>query len=370
MKHINHRKAIIMNKKEGWYRHLLLPILFVLPLVTFGQQRHKHQHQHGSNNSATLNIVCSFSDFASIAEEIAGDYGNVQHIAHGEQDPHFVPPKPSYAMLLRKADLWITTGMDLEIWSTALLDKARNKQIMDGEIGFVSVSDGVHILQKVDKADRTEGDVHLMGNPHINTGPLNWKTIATNITTGLIKVDPSHSSYYQSNLKAFNDRVDRALFGDELVDLLGGEMLSKLMNNKTLFTFLEKEYQGEKLIGKLGGWLKEMESLRGTKIVAYHKNWIYFIETFGLEIIGYIEPKPGIPPSAKHVQYMIRTIKDQHIELMLVASYFEKNSARMIEDKTGIHAVYLPLYVKGVPGVSDNFQLVDHWIEQVKANIN
>lgn len=143
---------------------------------------------------------------------IAGSYGNVRHIAHGEQDPHFVPPKPSYSMMLTDADLWITTGMDLESWSTTILDKARNKQIMDGAIGFVAVSDGVKVLQKVEKADRTEGDIHLMGNPHITTGPLNWKIIAANITTSLMKVDPAHTSYYQANLEAFNNQVDEALF--------------------------------------------------------------------------------------------------------------------------------------------------------------
>ena len=146
-------------------------------------------------------------------------------------------------------------------------------------------------------------------------------------------------------------------------------MLSKLLENKTLFTFLEKEYQGEKLVNKLGGWLKQMEPFRGEKIVAYHKNWIYFIETFDLQVVGYIEAKPGIPPSAKHVQHMIQTIKDQNIKLMLIASYFEKNSPRMIEDKTGIKAVYLPLFVEGIPEVKDNFQLIDYWIGQIKMNI-
>jgi ABC-type Zn uptake system ZnuABC Zn-binding protein ZnuA len=184
-----------------------------------------------------------------------------------------------------------------------------------------------------------------------------------------MKVDPANASRYQENLNSFKDRVDRALFGDELVELFGGERLSQLLQNKTLFTFLEREYQGESLSGKLGGWLKEMAPYRGRKIVAYHKNWIYFTETFGLEIVGYIEPKPGIPPSAKHVQHMISTIKEQQIKLMLVASYFEKNSARMIEDKTGVKAVYLPLFVEGVPEVKDNFQLVDYWIDQVKAHI-
>lgn len=372
-----------MNKSLSKYSMILLIALLFGSMPASGQNRQQNRHQNRNrhhtqysnqsqiqgNNSAGLSIVCSFSDFASIADIIAGGNANVQYIAHGEQDPHFVPPKPSYAMMLSNADLWITTGLDLEGWSTTLLDKARNKQIMDGEIGFVSVSDGVHILQKVDKADRTEGDVHLMGNPHINTGPLNWKNIATNIATGLMKVDPDHASEYQSNLKAFNERVDRAMFGDELVDIFGGEMLTKLLLNKTLFTFLENDYEGEKLTGKLGGWLKEMEPLRGKKIIAYHKNWIYFIETFGLEIVGYIEPKPGIPPSAKHVQKMTQIIQDQNIKLMLVASYFEKNSARMIEEKTGIKAVFLPLFVGGMKEASDNFELVDYWIDQIKTNI-
>ena len=360
-----------MNNTPLKIIHILLLVLGSGSMLVSGQNRHQHRyrHQHGVNNSSSLLVVCSFSDYASIAERIAGSHAGVQYIAHGEQDPHFVPPKPSYAMMLKDADLWITTGMDLEGWSATLVDKARNKQIMDGAIGFVSVSDGVKVLQKAEKADRTEGDVHLMGNPHINTGPLNWKVIATNIATGLMKVDPTNASDYQANLKAFNDQVDRTLFGDELVDIFGGEMLARLLENKALFTFLDKDYQGEKLTDKLGGWLKQTESWRGKKIVAYHKNWVYFIETFGLEIVGYIEPKPGIPPSAKHVQEMIGVIKDQDIKLMLVASYFEKNSARMIEEKTGVQAVFLPLFVGGLAEVTDNFQLVDYWIDQIESNI-
>jgi len=354
---------------------LLLPLMLAGSVTVYSQDppyrhQHQHQHRHGTNaTGGTLNVVCSFSDYAAITERIAGDLAVVSYIAHGEQDPHFVAPKPSYAMMLSKADLWITTGMDLEVWSTTLLDKARNKQIMDGEIGFVSVSDGVEVLQKVEKADRTEGDIHLMGNPHINTGPLNWKVIATNIATGLSKVDPAHATTYRQNLEAFNTEVDRALFGGELVEMFGGEMLSNLLLNHTLDEFLEREYQGYKLEKKLGGWLKEMQPYRGRKIIAYHKNWAYFTETFGLEIVGYIEPKPGIPPSARHVQQMIQLIEDQGITLMLVASYFEKNSAQMIEDKTGIKALFLPLFVEGIPEVTDNFELVDYWIEQIAGHI-
>ena len=320
-------------------------------------------------NNDKLNILCSFSDYACIAKFIAKDRAEVNSICKGEQDPHFVPPKPSYAMMMHSADMWITTGMDLEQWSTTLLDKAHNKKITDGAIGFVSVSDGINVLQKLEKSDRTEGDVHLMGNPHINTGPLNWKIIAKNITIGLIKTDPAHSAFYEKNRDDFIDKVDRALFGDKLVDLFGGETLSSLLENKTIHAFLEKDYQGVKLKDLLGGWLKKALPFYDKKVIAYHKNWAYFAETFGLEITGYIEPKPGIPPSAKHVQYIINLIKEQNIKLMLVASYFEKKSPQMIEAKTGIKAVYLPLFVNYSNSIDDNFKLIDFWIEQINSNI-
>lgn len=316
-----------------------------------------------------IKVVCSFSDYAAIVKEIAGDRAEIMQISNGESDPHFIPPKPSYAMLLNKADMWITTGLDLEQWSATLLDKARNKKIMDGEIGFVSASDGVVILDKVTKGDRSEGDVHLMGNPHINTGPLNWKQIAKNITVGLIKIDPSSAGIYEANRDAFIDKVDRALFGDKLVDLFGGETLSLMLQNHTLFTFLEKDYKGTNLKDLLGGWLLEAMPLRGKKVIAYHKNWAYFADAFGLEIVGFIEPKPGIPPSAKHVQYMVNLIKEQGINIMLVASYFEKKSPQMIESKTNIKAVYLPLFVNSEIGINDNFELMDYWIKEVKNNL-
>ncbi len=350
-----------------------LSILILFAVIQLeAQQRHQYRYRQqiqGRSGANNLLIVCSFSDYASITRVLVQDKADVQYIAHGEQDPHFVAPKPSYAMMLRNADMWITTGMDLEMWSSTLLDKARNRQIMDGETGFVSVSDGIKVLQKVTKGDRTEGDVHLMGNPHINTGPLNWKIIADNITIGLMKVDPENIPFYQKNRDEFKDQVDQALFGDELVNIFGGETLSKMLENKTLFAFLENDYQGEKLINKLEGWLKKALPFRGKKVVAYHKNWAYLAETFGLEIIGYIEPKPGIPPSAKHVQYMVQMIKDQGIKLMLVASYFEKKSPQMIENRTGVKALFLPLFVEGMEGIENNFDLVDYWINQINTNI-
>jgi ABC-type Zn uptake system ZnuABC Zn-binding protein ZnuA len=364
-------------RKHIKFNNALFKTTFVLSLLIFSlkislvaqnQERVQNRYRYGQSGQV-LNIVCSFSDYASIAEYITGGSAKVSYIAHGEQDPHFVPPKPSYAVTLSGADIWITTGMDLEMWSASLVDKAHNRKIMDGEIGFVSVSDGINILEKIEYASRTEGDVHLMGNPHINTGPVNWKVIAQNITIGLIKTDPSNADFYQQNRDEFINRVDRALFGDKLVELFGGATLTKMLENKTLFTFLESPYEGGKLIDLLGGWLKEALQFRGKRVIAYHKNWSYLANTFGLEIVGYIEPKPGIPPSAKHVQHMIEMIKEQDIKLMMVASYFEKKTAQMIEEKTGIKALYLPLFVHGLPGIDDNFKLMDYWIDQINANI-
>jgi zinc/manganese transport system substrate-binding protein len=365
---LNIKFSDLIYKSALYFAFFLFTGNIILNAQNQIQERDQNRFRYGQSGNA-LNIVCSFSDFATITEYIAGNNAIVSSIAHGEQDPHFVPPKPSYAVLLSKADMWIATGLDLEMWSASLLDKAHNKKIMDGESGFVGASQGVNIVEKVEFANRSEGDIHLMGNPHITTGPLNWKIIAQNITIGLIKTDPANASFYQKNRDDFIDRVDRSLFGDKLVDLFGGATLTKLLENQTLFTFLERPYEGGKLIDQLGGWLKKALPFRGKRIITYHKNWSYFTNTFGLNVVEYIEAKPGIPPSAKHVQNIIEMIKEQNIKLMIVATYFEKKTPQMIEAKTGIKALYLPLHVNGIPGIDDNFKLVDYWIDQINANI-
>jgi len=317
--------------------------------------------------NAKIKVVTTFSDFASITKEIGGDLVDVDYLSYGDQDPHFVPPKPSLALKLKNADLLISTGLDLEMWLTTLQDKARNKNIMDGAVGFVTVSPGIDILQKPDAGSlsRTEGDVHVLGNPHIHTSPLNWIPISENICIGLKRVDPVHADIYEKNQKIFVDKVDRALFGDALVDLFGGRQLETLLQNGTLFEFLENDYEGEKLVNKLGGWLKEALPFRGMKVVAYHKNWAYFSRDFGLNVIGYIESKPGIPPTPKHVEDTIQLIKDSGVTVMLVASYFEKRQPMTIAQRTGIHALFLPLSVGAVPEVTDNFKLIDYWIREI-----
>lgn len=315
---------------------------------------------------AKVKVVSTFSDFASIASEIGGDKVQVEYLSHGDQDPHFVSPKPSLALKLKKADMLITSGMDLELWITTLQDKARNKKVMEGAVGFVTAKEGVDILEKPASLSRDQGDVHIMGNPHFQTSPLNWPQISENILIGLKKVDPVNAAYYEGRQADFVNRVWTETFGAELVALFGGEQLKELLRAGTLFDFLESEYEDGKLIDLLDGWMKKALPFRDKEVVAYHKNWSYFASDFGLKILGFIEPKPGLPPTPKHVEETIKLIRKSGVDVMLVASYFEKRKPNTIAQKTGIQALFLPLSVEGLPELTDNFKLMDYWIESVQ----
>lgn len=316
-----------------------------------------------------IKVVTTFSDFASIVKEITGELAEVEYLSYGDQDPHFVPPKPSLALKLKDADMLVSTGFDLELWLATLQDKARNRDIMDGAVGFVTVSPGIDVLQKPETLSRSEGDVHIMGNPHFHTSPLNWEQISENILIGLKRVDPGNAATYEENQKTFVERMYRAMFGDSLVDIFGGDRLAELLRAGTLFEFLEREYRGEKLVKKLGGWIERAMPFRGMEVIAYHKNWAYFARDFGLAVVGYIEPKPGIPPTPRHVEQTIQLIKDRGVDVMLVATYFEKRKPMTISQKTGIEALFLPLSVGAVPEVSDCFSLVDYWIGRINEAV-
>ena len=324
----------------------------------------------GRPAAGRIKVVTTFSDLASITKAITGDLADVESLSSGNQDPHFVPPKPSLALKLKDADMLVTTGFDLELWLAPLQDKARNRRIVDGAPGFVAVAPGIDVLQKPTSLSRSEGDVHIMGNPHIQTSPLNWKPISENILIGLKRVDPANAATYEANQKAFVEKMYRAMFGDRLVEMFGGDRLGDMLRGGTLFEFLGNEYEGKKLEAMLGGWVAKAMPFRGLEVISYHKNWAYFARDFGLTVVGYIEPKPGIPPTPRHVEETIRLIEDRGIRVMLVATHFEKKKPMAIARKTGIAAVFLPLSVGAVPGVDDVFELVDYWIESIDAAVS
>ena len=313
-----------------------------------------------------INVVTTLSTYANIVKYIGKDKVDVQYIVDGDQDAHFVRPKPSFAVLLSKADLFISTGLDLELWVPSLVDMSKNDKIRSGQQGFVAAYDGINLLDKPDVLSRSEGGLHIYGNPHITTNPLNFKMIAENITIGLEKIDPQNSDYYTKNLKQFKDEIDIKTFGEELVKLMGGALLTKLANNGQLISFLDvKEYKGKKMIDYLGGWMKAALPFRDKKIVAYHKNWVYFQALFGLDIIGYVEPKPGIPPSPKHVEELVQEMRKNKVKVLFAANYFDENKVRTICDKVGAEPVIVPMFVNGAPGTENVFKLIDDWINKL-----
>ncbi|MCB1035129.1 MAG: zinc ABC transporter substrate-binding protein [Acidobacteria bacterium] len=319
------------------------------------------------SEAAKLQVVTTLSPYASIAQSVGGDRVEVSSISRGDEDAHFVKPKPSFALMLRHADLFVTTGLDLELWAPVLIDKAGNGKIRQGEPGYVSVSPGIHLADIPTSADRSAGDVHLFGNPHIFASPLNAKVIAGNIAAGLERIDPSGAAAYRANLAAFNRKIDESLYGPKLLQVLGSDVLDPLAEQGKLFEFLgSKDYQGKKLIDLLGGWMRTARAFQGKKIVTYHKNWVYFTDLFGLTVVDYVEPKPGIPPSARHVKELIEEIQREGVKVILAANYFDGQQVETIAERTGCKAVIVPLGPGGQEA-SDYISLVDFWIRQLAA---
>ncbi len=313
-----------------------------------------------------LQVVTTLSVYANIAEYIGGDKAEVNYIVAGDQDAHFVRPKPSYAVLLNKADLFISTGLDLELWAPTVVDMSKNEKIRSGQPGYVAASAGIDLLDKPTALSRSEGGLHIYGNPHITTSPINMKIIAENIATGFENIDPQNAAFYQSNLKKFKNEIDEKLFGKELLKLMGSSLLTKLAAKGKLIEFLkEKTYKGKKMIEFLGGWMKEALPFYGKQIVAYHKNWIYFQKVFGLEVVGYVEPKPGIPPSPKHVEKLMQDMRKHKIKVLLSANYFDEQKVKRICDKVDAEPVIVPMYVDGAPNVDNVFKLIDLWIRKL-----
>jgi zinc/manganese transport system substrate-binding protein len=313
-----------------------------------------------------VKVVTSLSSYAAIAREIVGDRGEVTSIGGGYDNPHYVEPKPSFVPALASADVFVTTGLDLELWVPALLDKANNPKVTEGGPGYVAAYAGIDLLDVPTSYSRSQGDIHVFGNPHIWTGPLNGVQIARNILTGLRRVSPENAEYFAAREKDFEDRMYRALYGDELVKLLGGPALAELDKQGKLLGFLtSKQYQGTPLISRLGGWFHEAEPFRGKQMVCYHKEWDYFSREFQIPCVDYIEPKPGIPPTPSHVQEVIVEMKDRHIPVLFSGNYYDRKQVEEVAARTGAKAVIVPGNVGGAPDVNTYFDLINVWVSEL-----
>jgi ABC-type Zn uptake system ZnuABC Zn-binding protein ZnuA len=307
-----------------------------------------------------VKVVTSLTTYAAIAREIVGDRGQVDAIATGDENPHYVQPKPSFVPLLTNADVFVTTGLDLELWVPALLDKAGNSKVTEGGPGYVAAYQGIQLLDVPQTYSRSQGDIHVFGNPHIWEEPLNGVQIARNILTGLKRVSPENAEYFTGRERDFEDRVYKALYGEELVTLLGGQTLADLDRQGKLFEFLnQRRYQGAPLMNRLGGWLKQGMVFRGREMACYHKEWDYFSREFGIACVDYIEPKPGIPPTPKHVRELIDLMQQRHVRVLLSPGYFDHNQIKQVAERTGAKAVIVPANVGGAQGVNTFVDLIN-----------
>ena len=313
--------------------------------------------------AAPLKVVTSLTTYGAIAREVVGDKGTVTSIAQGDEDPHFVQPKPSFVAVLRDADLFVTTGLDLELWVPPLLDRAGNRKVSEGGPGYVTAYTGIHLLEVPTSLSRSEGDIHADGNPHIHTDPVNGIIIARNILTGLKRVSPENAAYFTQREQDFERRVLEATIGTDLVNLLTAPVAYDLLNTDKLYDFLgQKQYQGKPLLDRLGGWMKQSQVFRGKEIACYHKEWAYFSYRYKVTCVEYIEAKPGIPPTPGHVQQVIALMKERKIPVLFASNYFDRNQIRQVAQRTGAQAVVVPENTGGAPGVNTYFDLMNTWV--------
>jgi len=269
-----------------------------------------------------LNVVTTTEDLASIAREVGGDRITVESIARGYQDPHFVEAKPSFILKLQKADVLITVGRELEIgWLPPLIQQSRNARVQVGAQGYLDASARARILEiPTGQVTRAMGDVHPQGNPHYWLDPENGKMIANEIADKLSELRPGDAAGFNQRQAAFAAKIDEA----------------------------EKR------------WLAAMQPYKGVKVVTYHRSFPNFAERFGLDVVGYVEPRPGIPPTPQHTLDLINEMKAQNVKILMVEPYFDLKTPNAIGRETGAQVLVLSPSVGGVKDISDYFKLFDY----------
>ena len=279
-----------------------------------------------------LNVMTATTDLAALAQEIGGDKVTVESVARGYQDPHFVEAKPSFLLKLRHADLLIIVGLELEIgWLPPLISQSTNPKIQVGAPGYFDASRFAKILEiPTGVVTRAEGDVHPLGNPHYWLDPENGLRIAKGIQNKLSEMRPNDAAYFAQRYDSFEQRLKQA---DEK-------------------------------------WLAEMQPYTGRKIVTYHRSWPNFAEHFGLNVVGYVEPRHGIPPSPQHTVELIGLMKRDSVKVIVVEPYFDLKTPNAIARDTGAQVVVLMPSVGGEKEITDYFKLFDYDIAKLKQTFD
>jgi zinc/manganese transport system substrate-binding protein len=275
-----------------------------------------------------LSVMTATTDLAALVQEIGGDRVEVDSVARGYQDPHFVEAKPSFLLKLRKADLLVVVGLELEIgWLPPLIQQSGNPKIQVGAPGYFDASRFAKILEiPTGQVTRAEGDVHPLGNPHYWLDPENGLRIAKAVENKLSEMHSSDADYFAQRYTAFEQRLKQA---DE-------------------------------------GWLAQMKPYAGRKVVTYHRSWPNFADHFHLDVVGYVEPRPGIPPSPQHTVELIQIMKREGAKVIVVEPYFDLKTPNSVARETGGQVVVLMPSVGGEKEITDYFKLFDYDIAKLK----
>ena len=280
---------------------------------------------------AVLHVVSSIPTLGSLAKEVGGARIEVESLGKGYQDPHFVEPKPNLMLVLNRADLLLHVGLELEIgWLPPLVLGSRNPKIQPGELGNLDCSRSIPVLDvPTTKLDRSMGDIHPQGNPHYWLPPANAKIIAREIAERLQQLDPDGRAEYGKNLAAFSKRVD----------------------------------------AKTREWAPMTVKLKGVKVATYHKSWSYVSQWLGLQEVGYVEPKPGIPPDPQHLARLITVMKQEGAKLLMMENFYNKSVATLVAEKAGAKLLTLPTDVGATPEIKDWFSLVETVLKALSSSV-
>jgi len=252
---------------------------------------------------AQLNIFACEPEWAALTRSLAGDGAKVYSATTDQQDPHHIQARPSLIAKVRRADLLVCTGAELEVgWLPLLLRKSGNAKIQAGQAGYFMATDHVSLLEKPAVLDRSLGDIHAAGNPHVHLDPYRMQQVAVALVSSLVKVDPSKEKDYQENLRIFTLEWRNAI----------------------------------------SQWEKQAEGLRGKRIVVNHNNWVYLERWLGLERLAVLESRPGIAPSSSHLGEILTQLSANPADMILLAGYQNDKPALWLSKKTGLRVVSLP----------------------------
>jgi len=280
--------------------------------------------------SAAINVFACEPEWGSLATELGGDNVNVYTATTAFQDPHRIEARPSLIAKMRRADLLVCSGADLEVgWLPLLLRSSSNKNVQLGQPGYFEAAMQVERLDIPDKVDRSMGDVHAKGNPHVHLDPRRVATIASALTERLIEVDPDNTTQYQQRGADFQSRWQAAM---------------------------EK-------------WNAKAAPLKGQRIVVHHKDWVYLFDWLGIEEAAALEPKPGVPPSTGHLAGILTRLKSNPAKLIIYTSYQDSKAADWLQQRASIPAVQLTFTVGGNDQAADMFSLMDQTLDLLLKGI-